>query len=177
MSEEALQENVLIHLGAIDLCLQHHYRMPALILIYSGIDIFSSLARSQEKEDVTKQDFTDWAKQYITEKENIGCDAIDLYAARCAVVHTYTSTSSLSRKKKAKEIIYAWGNRTPESLQNVVDLAKIENVVVIHIDLLASAFKKGVAQFFDDMNNDEALADRVSRRTGKWFKNQSWKLK
>ena len=126
MSEKSLQENIVAHLSSIELCLQHHYRMPALILIYSGIDIFSSLALPIEKEDGTRQDFINWTEKYITGVENFGCDAIDLYAARCGVVHANTATSSLSRKNQAKIILYAWGNRTPESLQTLVDTVGIK---------------------------------------------------
>lgn len=176
MSKEALQENILSHLRAIDLCLKQHHRMPALILVYSGIDIFSSLMRPIEKEDATRQDFIAWVEKYLHGNENISCDAIDLYAARCAVIHTYTATSSLSRNNKAKEIAYSWGNRTPESLQNIIDTTSIENVAVIHIESLAAALRKGVAQFLQDINNDNEMADRVFKRTRKLFKNQSWKF-
>ena len=78
------------HLAAIDLCLSNHYRMPALVLIYSGIDIMALLARPEAKPNVTREDFIAWCERYLTAAGFQECSAIELYATRCGIVHTYS---------------------------------------------------------------------------------------
>jgi hypothetical protein len=154
-AEHALIENVTRHLGAISLCLKNHYRMPALALIYCGVDIFAALGRPQAQQHATRHDFLRWCDRYLLPGTDLNCSAIDLYAARCAVLHTYTSKSAMSREGLAREIVYAWGNKASEDLQRVIDMAKMPSkYVVVHIDILASAFDKAVRAFVL-----EALAD------------------
>ena len=57
MGKSALEENVLKHFLAIDLCLENSLLMPALVLIYNGIDTFAALSRPVTKDKVTRQDF------------------------------------------------------------------------------------------------------------------------
>ena len=45
--------------------------------------------------------------------QRFGVSGLDLYAARCGVLHTYTMDSRLSTEGKAKRILYAWGNDWP----------------------------------------------------------------
>ena len=68
MNERALVENVTRHLQAIEVCLQNHCRIPALTLIYVGIDIFASLARHKDKYRATKEDYIDWCEKYLLQK-------------------------------------------------------------------------------------------------------------
>lgn len=171
MNKDALFENVARHFQAIELCLQNHCRMPALILIYSGIDIFASLARPKAKDKATRKDYIDWCEKYILPKGSLSCSAIDLYAARCEVVHTYTMESTLSEEGKANEIVYAWGNRKPEDLQKAIDSAGF-TVRVIHIETLAQIFREGASDFLSELDDDPARAALVISRAGKLFKEQ-----
>lgn len=86
MNTEALFENATRHIKAIDLCIENKLRMPALILVYSGIDIFAALNRPIEKNEATREDFKRWCDRYLLSKNELPCSAIDLYAARCGVV-------------------------------------------------------------------------------------------
>ena len=171
MSKEALFENTGKHLKAIELCIESHCRMPALILIYTGIDIFASLARPKTKKKVTRQDYIEWCEKYILSSGNFSCTGIDLYAARCGVVHTYTMESQLSEEGKAREIIYAWGNREPEDLKGVLDTVGLTQLV-IHIEALAGAFREGVAQFLSELDENKERAELVVKRSGKLFMDQ-----
>ena len=164
-----LQSNVLNHLAAIDLCLANHLRMPALVLIYSGIDILAALARPIASADVTRDDFVHWCQMYLIPTGFNQCSPIDLYAARCAVVHTYSSESALSRKGKAREVIYAWGNRQTHPLQSVIDRVGIANLVVIHIDELAASVRLAAARFFEAARADPSQWPVVVARSEKFF--------
>jgi len=176
MLSDALKENIINHISAIELCLKNHHRMPALILIYSGIDIFASLSCEREKNKATRSDFKKWCDKYLLPNYESECTASDIYAARCAVVHTYTSKSSLSESGEAKEIVYAWGNRKPEPLQQIIGLTDFPNILVLHIDSLFKAFRVGVADFLNEVVDQPELAALVHERSQKLFRNQSWKF-
>ena len=170
-AEDALTENVTRHLGAIALCLKNNYRMPALAPIYCGVDIFAALGRPQSRQYATRHDFLRWRDRYLLPSTNLNCSAVDFYAARCAVLHTYTSKSALSRKGQAREIVYAWGNKSSEELQRVIDIAKMSSrYVVVHIDALASAFDKAVRAFVLEVMSDPKQEADLYRRAGEFFK-------
>lgn len=171
MSTEALIENTTRHIMAIDLCVENKLRMPALILVYSGIDIFASLNRPVEKEEGTRKDFKEWCERYLLSSIELPCSANDLYAARCGVVHSYSSESRLSRNNEADEIVYSWGNQSPEPLQKVLKHIG-HSAHVIHIETLVNVFKKGVAEFLEEVGKDKSKESLVVSRAAKLFKGQ-----
>ena len=171
MSTEALFENTTRHIKAIDLCVENNLRMPALILVYSGIDIFAALNRPSGKEEGTRKDFKEWCERYLLSSGKLPCSAIDLYAARCGVVHTASSESRLSRNNEAAEIVYSWGNQSPEPLQKV--LQSIGHTAhVIHVENLVDVFKKGVYRFLEEIGENENKVNIVVERAAKLFKDQ-----
>ena len=171
MSTEALFENATRHIKAIDLCVENKLRMPALILVFSGIDIFAALNRPAEKEEGTRKDFKEWCDYYLLSSNELPCSATDLYAARCGVVHSYSSESRLSRNKEAKEIVYSWGNQSPEPLQKA--LQRIGHTAhVIHVETLVNVFKKGVWEFLEEVGKDKNKVSLVVSRASKLFKDQ-----
>jgi hypothetical protein len=94
------------------------------------------------------------------------CSAIDLYAARCSILHSYTSKSTLSRRGEARAIQYAWGNHAAAPLQELIDSAGLgDQFVVVHIDGLIEHFKVAVDQFFREAASDAPLCELVSHRS------------
>jgi hypothetical protein len=164
-----LETNIHRHLDAIDLLLANNMRMPALVLIYSGIDVLAALNRPLSNVDVTRGDFVDWCDQYLVMAGFQQCKPIELYAARCAIIHTYSSESSLSRKGAARAIVYAWGNHPPKPLQDVIDSVGIETIVVIHIDNLAQALRLSANLFLDEVRSNPNLLDKVAVRGQAFF--------
>ncbi|MFL1454289.1 hypothetical protein ACJO5Y_07560 [Marinobacter sp. GN3S48] len=171
MSQDSLFESVQDHFRAIDLCLKSDCRIQALILIYTGIDIFSGLGRPSDKESPSRQDYIHWCGKYLLGKEGIFCTATDLYAARCSVAHHYAMESKLSSEGKADELVYAYGDRKAEELQSVIDRAGL-TTKVLHIETLASAFREGVADFLLEVDQDPARREVVLSRAGRFFKSQ-----
>src|SRR5579863_3932037 len=87
-------------LSDVKLCFKKKHFLPGLVLLYSTIDILASLDRPESKEDVTWKDFVAWLDAFVFPHVSLPCDAIDLYAARCGLIHTYTFESRLSRSGK-----------------------------------------------------------------------------
>jgi len=128
---DALENNLDNVIKSIEICLNAKLLISSLVLLYSGIDIVAWLNRSVLKERGNKKDFIRWVDDYLLPNTNIKCRAIDLYAARCAIVHSYSSSSKLSKDGEAKEIYYSWGKANIKSLQNDIDKRSKKNVVAI----------------------------------------------
>jgi len=151
-------------------CLTRKQQLPALILIYAGIDIVASVeARANEG---TRQSFTRWVDSYLLSSQILRCTSLDLFAARCAMVHTLSAESDLSRCGKARAIFYAWGNREAEELNDALAHAgKSDQAVGVHIGQLREAFLVGVDKWATDVRQDSERLKQVEAQGRKWFVN------
>lgn len=169
MDNSVLLHNIKNHLCAIRLCLDNHLRIPALILIYSGIDMMAALSRPAKAEKVIRADYIDWAERYMRCKERLGVSGIELYAARCGVIHTATADSQLSNEGKARKIFYAWGDRQTDEPMSLLAALGIDDVVVLKVEGLATAFSDGIVCFGDEIDQDAELAFLIRGRADKLF--------
>lgn len=75
----------------------------SIAMAYICIDAFANLSRPKNKKEVTRADFIKWVDIYL----HADSDQLyqyrgkDVYAARCAFVHTYGSEASLHTKDKS----------------------------------------------------------------------------
>ncbi len=164
--------NIEEHVAGVRLCLDNHLRMPALVLIYCGIDVLAGLCRPESQPEVSSSDFIDWAERYMECQKCLGVSGIDLYAARCGVLHAYTMDSRLSAKGRARRIIYAWGNRKPDDATKVLQALGLREAV-ISIEGLFAAYLRGIASFGRALDDDSELASLAARRGRKQFKDQA----
>jgi hypothetical protein len=138
-----------------------------LVLIYSGIDTLGLLAAAPEIEDATGETFKGWCKKYLLARlqsiDGKPLEAVDLWAARCGVLHTSAPVSTLSRKGEAHEIWYWFQGKIGV---NLCLNAKLEPLGM-EIEKFAIAFKEGALAFIVDLNNDstsrQAADDRAQR--------------
>lgn len=165
----ALEKNLNNIIKSIELCLNAKLQISSLILLYSGIDIMAWLNRPVSEEFATRDDFIKWIDDYLLPNPNIKCEAIDLYAARCAIIHSYSFSSRLSAEGKAKEIYYAWGEANVKSLQNDIDSRSKKSVTAIHINDFLEAFKEGVEKFKLSIKSDKEKEKIVCDRANKYF--------
>jgi len=131
---DTLEKNMDNIIKSIELCLNAKLQIPSLILLYSGIGIMGWLNHPVSRDHRSKIDFVRWIDDYLLPNENIRCKAIDLYAARCAIIHSYSFSSRLSEEGKAKEIYYAWEKANVRSLQNDIDSRSKKSAIAIHIN-------------------------------------------
>lgn len=85
---------------------------------------------------------------------------IDLYAARCGVLHTFSADSDLYRRRKARRLLYAWGTASTAKLERTADLLGHGDITV-HLSDLADAFRGGLARYLTDVSSDPARRDAV----------------
>jgi hypothetical protein len=122
------------------------------------------------KTRATRNDFIEWVDTYLLPNSELKCTAIDLYAARCGVVHSYSASSDLSESGRARTINYAYGNKTQEELQIRLDKSSsARTTVAVHVDKLFQALRAGVERFKNALEKDPSKASVVARRAEETF--------
>jgi hypothetical protein len=98
-----------IHNGikrGIRISLENDCLGSAVILILCGIDAMAYLSVPASQEDVTRSDFVKWVERYMKFPCKEQLTGLDLYGARCAMLHNYGVASDLSRKGKCRQVGY-----------------------------------------------------------------------
>lgn len=170
MSKSIIKRHLSELMSVIKYTLDSKKHLPTLILIYSTIDILSWLNRPASKPDVTKSDFISWVDQYLLPGSTLMCSSIDLYAARCGIVHSYQAESKLSREGKAKQIWYAWGEADVTRLMTKIHQAKLNGIAVaVHIEELFKALGQGISNFLSSLDAVPSHAKIVCERAEKKY--------
>jgi hypothetical protein len=154
-------------LGA-KLLIEKDLGVPALVLIYSMIDSMAWMARPQDHPDVTGADFIAWVDQYMLPSLRIKCTAGELYAARCAVLHSLSTESRHVREGKARAIYYSWGPADSTKLERFIE-RKRKNAVALHLDDLIVALTEGSSRFWLAANSDPELCAIIRPRLDQWI--------
>jgi len=160
---DRLRQNIGQLLASISFLLDGKFIGPALVVIYSTIDVLAWLDRPVSKADSDRSDFVQWVDRYLLPGHDFNVDAIDLYAARCSILHSYTSISSLSRNRQAREICYAWGTASKGDLQATIDPSD-RDAVAIQLDDLLDALEQGADSFlaaFEGAPGKHARAEMI----------------
>ncbi|MBC3829920.1 hypothetical protein H8K33_00195 [Undibacterium amnicola] len=127
-----------------------------LVLMYSSIDSMGLLDSAPDVTSASGQTFKDWVKKYILNSSVLEFNEVDFWGARCAVLHTFTSQSDLSRNGKARQIQYFSGPKdSPMGLAFVAATKNIDDGahVSAHIEDTYLAFLDGLKNFYVDLIN------------------------
>ena len=156
MTTEAFQCNFVQVIKAAKLCLDQDLQMPSLILVYSLIDTFAwAVAGPREKNSRTR--FESWVSRWICAFEPLPCTPTELYAARCAVLHSLTSKADLNVSGKIRQVVYAWGPAKLSVLQDSIGVIGQPNLVGVHINELLDAVVVGMDRTFTAATTDARL--------------------
>ena len=130
-----------------------------LILIYSTIDAIAFSASSKPRTD--RNDFINWCDRYIKiigigdSKQLYKLKGIDLYGARCSIVHTYGYhlESDLSKKGKCCLIGYLNGKIKQDFLSAKTSVNNDEGskLILVSIHDLSDALFKGINDFLIEL--------------------------
>lgn len=138
----------------IRVALENNCLGAAATLILCGMDAMAYLDMPEAQQDVTRTDFIRWADCYIRFPCKEQLAGIDLYGARCAVLHQYGSVSALSRDGKCRLIGYM-----DRSIPEVrYDPSVSKELVLVSVQALAEAFFAGVDRFLVDIFSDREKA-------------------
>ena len=152
-------------LGSITMMLEAYREKAALILIYAGIDIFGALDTDDGR--ATRTSFERWSETYLVPSKNLGCSGLELYSARCGLLHTMSAETDLTRDGRARQFVYiTYPHFFPD--QNVPG-----DTFVLHVGNFWQAFRAGTAQFLEDADADPARTARVTRNVGRLYFTQT----
>ncbi len=137
--------------------------MPALILMYSGIDILGALLRPHHECEDAQKHFVQWASCYMLKRRRLLITADDLWGARCGLLHTNRATSRHSKKGKAKELCYVLGfAKLPIALKQELQ-SQADGKVLTDVEELCESFVCGVVEFGNSLEHDLSLKALVLR--------------
>lgn len=149
----------------IQLCLSESLVVPALALLYSGIDVLGYLGSSQTC--ASRKTFIDWSTNYLAAFiGDRGISGADLYSARCGVLHTGQATSNMVASGQARELWYRFRG---ESHVNLLTNSS-QPAVLIDIEELATEFESAMENFVSDVGNKPMLASRAEARAEVFFR-------
>ena len=132
----------------------------AIKLIFCGIDAMAYLYMPEEQMEVKSKDFVGWSEKYINFPCKEQLSGLDLYGARCGVLHQHGPESNLSRQEKCRKIGYFNGG-SPEVRY---DPQVSTELVMVSIEGLVDAFFKGVDKFMIDLFSDKKTAKVAEER-------------
>lgn len=145
-------------LKGIQLCLDHQCLVSAVTLIFSAIDALAALTRPAAQSKTDRCVFIQWAERYLVPAASLGCSAIDLYAARCGVLHLYSSESNLAVQGTARQLVYQW--RSGPAVDAVFEVPA--GALVVQVEALHRVFKNAVRQFIIDAEVDGVVNKNVT---------------
>lgn len=144
----------------IRVALENGCHASAVILIYAGIDTMAYLNMATGQEDVGKDDFVQWADRYVHFPCEEQVSGLELYGARCGMLHTHSITSRLSRQGSIRLIGYM-DKSVPEVSYNP---SVSKDLVLVSIRALADAFFSGVDRFLVELFADKEKAPLAEQR-------------
>jgi hypothetical protein len=145
-------------LRGIDVAVEASCLVSAVSLMFSTLDALAALDRPIGRASTDRSVFLKWVERYIRPAESLGCSAMDLYAARCGVLHTYSAESDLQREGKAQRLIYQWGEGPPADAS--VSLPK--DAIVITVEALREAVRNAAHEFLIEAEMDPQTKSRVA---------------
>jgi hypothetical protein len=157
---ETFHQNCTQVLSTAHLCLERRLQMPALILIYTLIDTFAWVV-SDRNEKSTRKRFENWVGNWMLAHRPLPCSATELYAARCAVLHTLSSQTALTQSGEARQVAHAWGAADVAQLQASINARGRTDVVALSIEELFDAVTDAMERVMKASQTDRMLYDRL----------------
>lgn len=154
---------------AADLCRERALDVPMLVLVFTAMDTLA-WALYGDKVSGVRERFTSLCDSYILSGGKFDCDALELYAARCSVLHTFGWESNLSKAGKARSVFYSFGTDDPKLAQAALELTNPGKFVALRPDDLLAKMKATVAKIAEEAAADEELAARLSLAAGKQYR-------
>jgi len=135
--------------------------VAALAMVYVGIDTMALLSCPVGQQSQKRDDFIAWVDKYLKADpvSEYQYEGIDVYAARCAVLHSYGSIADLHKgTNPPRKFGY-----TDNGLHRKDDT---ERFALISVAVLIYDFSRAIEAFGNKMLTDQELKRRVDSRMG-----------
>ena len=120
----------------------------------------AALMMPENQNNVRPRDFINWVEKYMKtdSKQSYQYEGIDLYGARCGLVHRFSATSRLSDSGECK--IFSYHNGSEHIYKPSVN----EDLVAISWTRFINDFFGAMKEFLTDILKDRELKEKVDRR-------------
>ncbi|MBI2871065.1 MAG: hypothetical protein HYY14_05065 [Candidatus Omnitrophica bacterium] len=129
-------------------------------LVLSAIDTMAYLKMPKDKVDVEARDFVEWVDKYIQFPCKERLTGLDLYGARCGMLHSHKAISKASRKGKCRIIGYMDHSVSEIRCNRNVDA----NFVLVSVKALVEAFFTGIDRSLVDIYSNKKKGDIANER-------------
>lgn len=132
--------------------------IPALTMVYVGIDTMTWLGLPVGQERQRRQDFYRWVNTYLRAdpQEPYQYEGRDVYAARCAVLHQFATVAELHRQANPpKKFGY---------LDNGPHRTDGGDLVLISVAMLVRDYRHGVGLFMAAARANRDIKARIDSR-------------
>ena len=149
----------------IKLCLEHGHFSAGVKLIYAGIDTMAFLmmpatnSKGKKREKVERDDFINWVEQYLHFEGDEQLSGLDVYGARCSMLHNHSIYSELSKLGKCRWVGYTDKMHPPVRFDPKIH----KQLVMVSVPDLAEAFFSGVRECLIDLFSDLAT-NQIARQ-------------
>jgi len=137
----------------------------AIILTLSAIDAMAYLSMPLKQKEVHRKDYIDWVEKYLKTDSNQQYQyrGVDLYGARCGIVHRYSFSSRLSESGQCRIFVYSNGS------EHIYKPNSNKEMVIISIRRFTNDFFNAVKNFIKDIRSNENLRLRADSRINYLF--------
>jgi len=134
---------------------------PALLLLYSFIDICASLANADPHTKLPDR-FKSYLKTHALCRWSL-FSPDDLWAARCSLLHAYSPFGDHTKKRNgAKPIFYyAWPEK-PDTLEMLLQSRGQKNFVIVDVKQIKSIALSAFNSLFRELEEDPTLEATVA---------------
>ncbi|MBC7963631.1 MAG: hypothetical protein H7Y05_11885 [Steroidobacteraceae bacterium] len=133
----------------------------AIAIAFICIDTLASLGRPMKKQKVTRSDFKEWVDTYLKAHPDQPYQyrGKDVYAARCAFMHTYGSSAEL-HEEDSDTIKFAYNDGGKHQYDPDIE----HGLVLIGTKSFVNDVVHAVELFLEKCQNDLSLRLRVEER-------------
>lgn len=144
----------------IKICLDHKLHTACALLTFAGIDAMAFLNMPKYQTSVKKKDFVKWSNKYIKFNSIERLSGLELYGARCALIHNYGATSELARQGKVRIIGLVDQCEPPIIYNEKVN----DRLVLLSIEALVDSFFNGIDLFLIDLFSNNKKCEVLEGR-------------
>jgi hypothetical protein len=163
-SLDPMQRSLLEVLSASEVLAEQRPMLISLILVYTCIDTMAWLIASKGEKVGSR--YRSWVSRYLLPAApRMACTADELYAARCAILHTMTADGD--GQQRGRNLVYA--QKDLETLELWVRSTDPMRFVAIDVADLLSGARLGCAAMFEQSRNDKVLRERIEAKRDKFF--------
>jgi len=154
--------------GALKTLYHEHRVMPFLMLLYATMDVLGFIVAEDETAP-PGESFRGFVDRYMM-KHLTDVNSFDLWGARCALLHTATPQSDLSRQKRAREILYSWGIADSTLNKKIIQKSRRpEHYVAITIEELHESLICGLEDLAEGLKTDKVLDNQCLERVNRFY--------